>query len=154
MWDLLPGSGTLAGWSLVPGAERKAGTTAGLYGMYDGAVPDMQAAGVTAAGQRIYTRDSRRLSVDLLRFTSADRAKAYYVRRKAEISKASTFGGLTGIRDAGCCASISRSSVAYLWCRSYYASLTINGNTAADRATLRAFAQHISTRVAPPQKPR
>mgnify|MGYP005836057825 CR=1 FL=1 len=154
MWDLLPGDATFPGWRVVPGTERKASTTAGLYAMYDGAVPDLQQAGVVAAGQRIYSRDNRRVTVDLFRFATVGQARAYYVQRKSEISQTTSFAGITGLREAGCYASISRTSVAYLWCRGYYASLSVNGSTPDDRATLKTFAQYISKRVMPPPKPR
>lgn len=154
MWDLLPGDATFPEWRLIPDAERKAGTTAGLYTMYDGAVPDLLKAGVIAAGQRLYSRDGRRVTVDLFRFASVNQARAYYVKRKSEISQTTSFAGMDGIREAGCCASISRHSVAYLWCRGYCASLGINGNTAQDRATLKAFARYISQRILPIPKSR
>lgn len=154
MWDLLPGDTTFPGWRLVPGAERKASTTAGLYAMYDGAVPDLQKAGVVAAGERIYSRDGRRVTVDLFRFGSVDQARTYYVKRKAEISQTTTFAAMDGLREAGCYASVSRHSVAYLWCRGYCASLGINGSTAQERATLKAFARYISQRILSTSAPR
>ena len=147
LWVLLPGDGAVAGWRLVLGAQKKTATVAGLYSIYDGAVPDMLNAGVVGAGQRVYRKESRLLTADIFRFSSAVRAKAYYQKRQTEISKLKSFGQLRGITQAACDAAPSRSAVAYLWCREYYAGLSTNGSSDADREALRVFAARISGKI-------
>lgn len=151
MWALVPGSGAISGWAVVSEADRKVTAGAGFYSLYDGAAPDMVAAGIVAAGQRLYRKDSRRLTVDLFRFKTAAQAKAYYLKRQGEIRQVTSYHTLAGVRHAACSASPCRSSVGYLWSYEYCASLAVNGGTAADRETLAAFVKQIAGKVAASQ---
>jgi hypothetical protein len=146
--SLLPPSGTISGWSIVPGADNKGCTAADFYSMYDGAAPDMLQAGVASAGQRVYQRGSKRLTVDILRFKTVGEAQAYYSARQAEIAGQQAFWTCSGAnRSVARCLS-GRTYVSYQWTGQYYCTMSVNGTSAAEKTTLWAFTSYISNRVA------
>lgn len=144
---LLPGSGGVTGWALVAGAEKQASTDKGLYSMYDGAVPVMKQAGIVAGGQRIYKSGSKRLTVDIFRFSTSAAAMKYYQKRKAEIAGSKGFGPIAGIQQAGVAAVTGRTTVAYTWNKQYCTSLSVNCCTAADKQALAAFARYTARKI-------
>lgn len=148
MWALLPGDGTLAGWVITAGADKKTATASGLYDMYDGAAPNMLHAGVTAAAQRVYRKGNLRVTLDLLRFVSPAKAGAYYSARQSEIAKTKGYRKLTSLGQGACQARLCRSTLLYLWAGGYYCSLSVGSNSEGDAATLQAFARYLAGKIA------
>jgi len=146
--SLLPPAEAISGWSVVAGADRKGCTAQDFYSMYDGAAPDMMQAGIVAAGERIYQRGSKRLTVDLYRFKTRGQAQAYYGRRKAEIARNRAFE-TAGDGNSGVARAIGgRTYVSYQWRRKCCCTMSVNGNSAAEKAALVAFAGYVSKRIA------
>jgi hypothetical protein len=146
--SLLPAGGAIPGWTVVPGADKKGCTAPDFYSMYDGAAPDMMHAGLIAAGQRVYQRDNKRLTVDLFRFASWQQTKGYYVKRRDEISALPDYAALRGPMREGVIARSGRTLVCYLWAKQYCASLSLNATSPTDAAALRSFATAIAQRLA------
>jgi len=146
--SLLPPSGGISGWSVLAGADRKGCTAKDFYSMYDGAAPDMMQAGIVGAGERVYQRGSKRLTVDIYRFKTTAQAQAYYGRRKAEIARSRAFEA-AGDRSSGVARAIGgRTYVSYQWRQKCCCTMSVNGNSAADKAALVAFAGYVSKRIA------
>lgn len=142
-----PGSGVLAGWGIVAGADRKGNTEKALYQMYDGAAPAMIDAGIIAAGQRVYQKGAKRLTADIFRFQSITQAQAYYRQRRAEIAEQRAFQDKKATHYALCRASSGATSLAYLWKGRYVCALSLNGSTTTELKTLDTFMQHIIKRL-------
>lgn len=148
LMSLLPSSGPIGGWTVLPGSDRKGCTAKDFYSMYDGAAPAMMQAGLTAAGQRIYQYGKTRLTVDLYRFKSQTQAKAYYQKRRSEIVGKPGFGG-SDVPDRGFAAAVcGRTTVGYRWFRGYYFALSVNAATTNDRARLVTLADCITRNIA------
>ncbi|MCE5238922.1 hypothetical protein LLH23_10570 [bacterium] len=146
--SLLPPGGAVSGWGVLAGADRKGCTAKDFYGMYDGAAPDMMQAGIVAAGERIYQRGSKRLTVDIYRFKTTGQAQAYYGRRKAEIARSRAFEA-AGDRNSGVARAIGgRTYVSYQWRHKCCCTMSVNGNSAAEKAALVSFAGYVSKRIA------
>lgn len=148
MWDLLPGSGEVAGWIVTPGADQKTATASGLYGLYGQAAPDLAHAGVMAAAQRVYRKDTRRLTVDLLRFATPAQAGAHYTTRAAEAARTKGFAALRGIGQNACQVRLCDGTRVLLRSGRYVGVLFLTSNSLSDATTLQAFARHIAGKIA------
>lgn len=144
----LPASGEIPGWSILSGGDRAALNEQGLYSLYDGAAPQMKQAGIKLASQRVYKKGSKRLTADVYKFAGPAQAKAYYLKRKAEIAQGSGFGVLGGIKSEAVRAQFGRTSLCYLWQKDICCTLSVNGTAAAEKTALQDFAKNISKRLA------
>lgn len=145
--SLLPASNAISGWSTVAGAEKQATNTQAMYSLYDGAVPSMLKDGITSAAQRVYKNGTKRLTVDIFRFSSPGKAMVYYARRKAEIRACGAFAAISGLRQGGVTATSGRTTIGYAWNKGYCTSLSVNGTTAADQEAVRRMARHINGKI-------
>ena len=147
MWDLLPGDNVISGWHILAGADRKAASEAGLYDMYDGAVPQMREAGMYAAAQRIYKKGNKRFTVDLLKFSTWQQAKAYYVARRDEISATAGFGKTNSVKQELSRTTAAGTTVGYFWNKRYMCSLSVNGTSDAEKQAVTSVATYISQKI-------
>jgi len=146
--SLLPPSGAVGGWSIVPGADKKGCTAADFYSMYDGAAPEMMQAGVIAAGQRVYQRGSKRLTLDLFRFKTVGQAQAYYGQRKAEIAGKPAFWTCSGANRGVARCVCGRTYVSYQWTGHYYCTMSVNGTSGVEKTALWAFTTYLNQQIA------
>lgn len=145
--SFLPASNAIAGWALVPGSESQASNRAGITKLYDGAVDEMMGAGITSAAQRIYKKSTKRLTVDIFRFSTAGKAQSYYGKRKGEIASIAGFKKLTTVKQEACYATAGGSTIAYVWCKQYMASISVNGTSPNEVNAVRSFLSSISKKI-------
>ena len=144
---LLPGSGCISGYNLVAAAERDATDEAGLYSMYDGAVPDMQKYGVCFAHQRVFKSSrGKTLTIDAYTLYTWQHAKAYYNTQKCGIK--SLAGFLTWpVKQEACAAQSVGMTTCYVWGANYMASISLQGAAASDLSAAKSLATYISNKI-------
>ena len=144
---LLPGTGIVAGYSVVALAERDGIDEAGLYAMYDGAVPNMQKYGVCYAHQRVF-RNARGKSITIDAYTlyTWQHAKAYYTSEKNGIKSLSGFQ-IWPIKQEACAAQNVGMTTCYAWGANYMASISVQGAAATDLSTAKSIATFVSTKI-------
>lgn len=142
----LPATGEIPGWATVKGGDREATSQKGLFSLYDGAAPDMTQAGIILASQRVYARDNKRLTIDVYKFVSSQKAALYYQKRKSEISKQPGFAAIGGVRNAVQSRS-GRTQVGYLSQKQFCCIISVNGTGAAEKNAIQAFAAAIAHKI-------
>ena len=123
----LPASGAIPGWSAVSGSSRGGSDNTTLYQIYDGAVDAMRTAGITEAYQRQYAKGVLRLTVDVFRCSTWQKAKAYYVAQRESNKTATVFKTYSEIKEQGFIAESSGSIVGMGWAKTYVVQIGLSG---------------------------
>ena len=144
---LLPGNGSIPGYNVVAVAERDATDEAGLYSMYDGAVPDMQKYGVCYAHQRVFRNaKGKSITIDAYTLYTWQHAKAYYTSEKGGLKTLSGFQ-VWPIKQEACTAQNVGMTACHVWGANYMASISAQGASASDLSTAKSIAAFISSKI-------
>ena len=144
---LLPGNGCVSGYKVVAVAERDATNEAGLYSMYDGAVPDMQKSGVCYAHQRVFRNAAgKSITIDIYTLYTWQHAKADYTTQKNSIKALPGFQ-IWPIKQEACAAQTGGMTTCYVWSANYMASVSVQGAASSDLSTAKSIASFISNKI-------
>lgn len=145
--SLMPGSGTIPGWKVVPGSSRGGSDNETLYGIYDGAVDGLREKGLKEAYQRQYEKGEDRITVDVFRFGTWQQAKAYYGEQKSANAGAAVFKTYNDVKQQAFIAENAGSIVGMVWGKTYTAQVGMAGSGNADRYEVYKFLKNISARI-------
>ncbi|MFQ5810484.1 MAG: hypothetical protein ACE5JM_12770 [Armatimonadota bacterium] len=140
---LLPASGELKGWALVPGTLTHCASSKELHKIYNGGDGEYIKAGVTEAIQGMYKNGSTIATVVLHKFgTDWKKSKARYTARSAALSKAKGYATVP-VKNAGCYGQPPGGMVyGYSWTGPYMARYEFTKPDAASAA--QSFMKNVS----------
>ncbi len=145
--SLAPADDEISGWKLVAGADKLGTGESGLYDVYDGGAGEYLDAGITQVFQRTYKNDGKYLKVSINRVGSWQQAKAFYLKRRSGIAGLDSFMKHSDIKQELSKATNAGSTIAYMWARNYFCSISVNGDAADQRNAVKAFGRKISAKI-------
>ncbi len=142
--SLLPKSGDIKSWSVVPGTLRSAYGIQALFKLYDGDVERLRKFGMKAAAQAMYKNGKVKTMVDVMQVDTAAHAKAMFKDNTRGIKSAKAInrnggGGMMSV--ASGCTSV------YLWRGPFYVNINVFGAGAMDKVSATKFAYKISDKI-------
>jgi len=144
---LVPGANEVSGWSLVAGADKLGTGEEGLYDVYDGGAGEYLDAGVTQVFERTYRNGGKYLKVCINRMGAWEQAKAFYLKRRAGIASLPSFMKHSNIKQELSKATNAGSTIAYMWHRNFFCSISVNGDAADQRNAVKDFGTRISGKI-------
>ena len=145
--SFVPAGGEIPGWEAVAGADKLGTGEKGLYAVYNGGAGEYLDAGVAQVFERTYKHDGKYLKVSINRMGTWQQAKAFYKQRQAGISGLASYMKHCEIKQELSKATNAGSTIAYMWIRNYFCSISVNGDAADQRNAVKAFGTKISEKV-------
>lgn len=144
---LLPGDGSISGWSLITGSEQAAVNQDGLWDLFNGAAPEYISHGVSSALQRSYRRSDTIVVVDIHRHGSWQQAKAFFTKLAQSLEGSTGHVSTTSIKAHYAHGSAGGATVANMWNNRYSCSITVSRASVVDRETAMTFARFVSGKI-------